>query len=120
MSGYTGSLGLAVITIDNALLWVDGRYEAQADEQLDCQWTVLHTSSSDTPTASQWLATVLPPGSRVGADPRRVPNYIWMDWKRTLGERFVSFLSTFHIKSQNHEHREGMQESALASSWVMK
>ena len=34
LTGFTGSAGTLVVTKDEALLWVDGRYFVQAEEQL--------------------------------------------------------------------------------------
>ena len=34
-------LSQAVLTMGEALLWTDGRYFLQAEQQLDCQWTLM-------------------------------------------------------------------------------
>ena len=34
MSGFTGSAGTLIVGLDNAYLWVDGRYHIQAEKQL--------------------------------------------------------------------------------------
>ena len=34
-------LSQAVLTLGEALLWTDGRYFLQAEQQLDCQWTLM-------------------------------------------------------------------------------
>lgn len=41
VSGFTGSSGTAVVTDKQAVLWTDGRYYLQADQQLDCQWILM-------------------------------------------------------------------------------
>ena len=35
ITGFTGSAGTAVITLDEAGLWTDGRYFLQAEQQLE-------------------------------------------------------------------------------------
>ena len=35
ISGFSGSSGTAVVTIDDARLWTDGRYFLQAEKELD-------------------------------------------------------------------------------------
>ena len=35
LTGFTGSAGTAVVTMDDALLWTDSRYWLQAEEQLE-------------------------------------------------------------------------------------
>lgn len=41
VTGFYGSAGEAVVTIDKAVLWTDGRYHIQADHQLDCNWMLM-------------------------------------------------------------------------------
>ena len=37
--------GVAVVTVDKALLWTDGRYHLQASQQLDTNWTLMKQGS---------------------------------------------------------------------------
>lgn len=41
VTGFDGSSGVAVVTLDDALLWTDARYFIQADEQMDDNWTLM-------------------------------------------------------------------------------
>ena len=69
LSGFTGSAGTAVITLDQAALWTDSRYFIQATEQLaDSSFVLMKEKIEGTPTISEWLGSVLPQGSVVGAD----------------------------------------------------
>ena len=66
---FTGSAGLAVVTMNEAALWTDGRYFLQASKQLDSHWTLQKFGLPDTPTKEEWLNSVLPNESNVGVDP---------------------------------------------------
>ena len=66
ISGFTGSAGMAVITPDRAVLFVDGRYTLQAEQQAS-SWEHRHLIK-DTPEA--WLAGVIERNDLVGFDPR--------------------------------------------------
>lgn len=35
------------MTMSKAVLWTDGRYHLQADEQLDCKWTIMKEGRED-------------------------------------------------------------------------
>lgn len=70
ISGFTGSAGTAVITLDKALLWTDGRYYQQAEKELDSNWTLMKDGLAATPSIGSWLGKNLPKGSSVGVDPR--------------------------------------------------
>lgn len=41
LTGFYGSAGDVVITVNKAILWTDGRYHIQADHQLDCNWILM-------------------------------------------------------------------------------
>ncbi|KAJ3112371.1 hypothetical protein HDU96_004616 [Phlyctochytrium bullatum] len=69
ISGFTGSAGLAVVTLDKAALWTDGRYFLQASNQLDSNWILQKSGLPDVPTKEDWLLQVLPPSSNIGLDP---------------------------------------------------
>ncbi|XP_068155286.1 xaa-Pro aminopeptidase ApepP [Drosophila tropicalis] len=77
ISGFDGSAGTAVITLDKALLWTDGRYYQQAEKQLDSNWTLMKDGLTTTPSVGAWLAKNLPKGSAVGVDPRLFSFRLW-------------------------------------------
>lgn len=47
LTGFYGSAGEALVTIDKALLWTDGRYHVQANHQLDCNWILMKRGEHD-------------------------------------------------------------------------
>ncbi|KAF8936708.1 Xaa-Pro aminopeptidase 2, partial [Dissophora ornata] len=69
ISGFTGSAGLAIVSLDTAALFTDGRYFLQASQQLDSNWTLMKSGLPDVPTWQEYLVKSLPPGSRIGIDP---------------------------------------------------
>ena len=69
VSGFTGSAGVAVITVDKALMWTDGRYHAQAEAEMDHNWTLIKEGLPDAPSRGEWLCANLDPGTAVGVDP---------------------------------------------------
>lgn len=70
ISGFTGSAGVVVITLDSAGLWTDSRYFIQAEEQLKGTSIELFKERlTDTPSIPEWLISELNRGDRVGIDP---------------------------------------------------
>jgi Xaa-Pro aminopeptidase len=69
ISGFTGSAGCAVVTLDQAALATDGRYFNQAAKQLDSNWTLLKQGLEDVPTWQEWCAEQSSGGKMVGVDP---------------------------------------------------
>ena len=71
VSGFTGSNGTAVVTLDDAGLWTDSRYFLQAAEQLeDSGFTLRKENISGEPTVLEWLGEVLDEDAVVGVDGR--------------------------------------------------
>ena len=69
ISGFTGSAGTAVVTLDKAALWTDSRYFIQATEQLAGSGYVLMKDKIEgTPSITEWLGSVLQKGSVVAVD----------------------------------------------------
>lgn len=69
ISGFTGSAGTAVVTLDKAALWTDSRYFLSAAEELEnTPFVLMKERVEGTPSVAQWLAAVLPKESVVGVD----------------------------------------------------
>lgn len=71
VSGFTGSNGTAVVTLDDAGLWTDSRYFLQAADQLEGSGFTLHKENiPGEPTVLEWLGEVLDEDAAVGVDGR--------------------------------------------------
>lgn len=69
VSGFTGSAGTLVITLDGAALWTDSRYFVQAAEQLkDSGIELMKIKVEGTPSIVNWLKGRLSAGMAVGLD----------------------------------------------------
>ena len=71
ISGFEGSAGTAVVTMDKAALWTDSRYFIAAEEQLQgTEFKLMKERVEGTPTISQWLGMSLAHinGAVVGLD----------------------------------------------------
>ena len=73
MTGFTGSAGTALITMDEACLWVDGRYYVQAAAQLkDSTMTMMKMGQEGVPSLGAYLDDKMPEGGCLGFDGRVV------------------------------------------------
>lgn len=66
-TGFTGSAGAAVILLDRAALFVDGRYTLQAEEQAPALFAREHLIEHP---PEEWLVDALKSGDKLGYDPR--------------------------------------------------
>lgn len=70
ISGFNGSAGTVIVTLNEAALWTDSRYFLQAEEQLEGTGILLMKEKlPDTLSITDWLGTMLKPGDTVGIDP---------------------------------------------------
>ena len=73
LTGFTGSAGTAVFTMDRAGLWTDGRYFIQAEEQLNgTEVQLFRMGEPDVDTVESFLEKELPEGGVIGFDGRAV------------------------------------------------
>ncbi|KAL9119682.1 MAG: hypothetical protein Q9187_003766 [Circinaria calcarea] len=68
ISGFSGSAGTAVVTLEKAALATDGRYFNQASKQLDSNWQLLKQGLEDVPTWQEWAVEQAEGGKTVAVD----------------------------------------------------
>ena len=71
ISGFNGSAGVAVVTMDRAALWTDSRYFIAAEQQLaGTEFQLMKERIEGTPTIAEWLGVALASidGATVGLD----------------------------------------------------
>jgi Xaa-Pro aminopeptidase len=67
LTGFTGSAGTAIVLPERAVLFVDGRYTLQAEQQLDLAvFSIVHVAET---TPERWLESNLLAGAKLGYDP---------------------------------------------------
>ncbi len=81
LTGFTGSAGTAVVTMNEAGLWTDGRYFLQAETQLrDSGFSLFKMGEKGVPRISEFIEGKLPEGGVIAFDGRVVN----ADWGREL------------------------------------
>ncbi|CAL1531632.1 unnamed protein product [Lymnaea stagnalis] len=85
ISGFQGSAGTAVITATKAALWTDGRYFLEAEDTLDCNWILMKSGLSSTPSITDWLNSELTTaGELVGVDKSLTSHASFVSTRDTL------------------------------------
>ncbi|MBA5723672.1 aminopeptidase P family protein [Candidatus Liberibacter sp.] len=67
ITGFTGSAGIAIILRENAVIFVDGRYVSQVEQEVDTE--VFSTKNIAIESLHTWIAHHAPTGLRLGIDP---------------------------------------------------
>lgn len=71
MSGFTGSAGVLVVTLDRAVLFTDGRYFVQAQRQLENTGiTLMRQGEKNVPSIEEYVENNLKEGCSLGFDGR--------------------------------------------------
>lgn len=94
ISGFSGSLGNALITKTKALLWTDGRYYLQADDELDCNWILMKEGNANVPSMAEWLNAEFPNGAKISADAKLIPAEVWNELEGNLKKLNKNFSIT--------------------------
>ena len=101
ITGFTGSAGTAVVTMEEAGLWTDGRYFVQAAKQLEGSGVSLRKMGVEgVPTILEYLHQAMPEGGTLGFDGRVV--------NELLGEEMEAAVAARHAKIAYGEDLVGM------------
>lgn len=85
ITGFTGSAGTAIITMEEAGLWTDGRYFIQAAAQLEGSTVTLYKMGEEgVPTMEEFVKDKLPENGTLGFDGRVING--------TLGDKFAEIV----------------------------
>lgn len=91
LTSFNGTAGTAVITMDKAGLWTDGRYFVQAEEQLSGSEIKLYRMGEpEFPTLDEFLEEELPVDGCLGFDGRVVNSELGYGLQNLLQEKNVT------------------------------
>ncbi len=93
ITGFTGSAGTAVITLENGnVLWTDGRYFIQAEKQIEgSSIDLFKIGEPSVPTIEEWLKNSLKDGATVGFDGKVVSKTLFDSLDIALCSKDVKF-----------------------------
>lgn len=92
ISGFTGSAGTALVTLEEAILWTDGRYFLQAEKQLSGTPFVLYKMGEPgVPTLTEYLKKKLKKSERLGFDGKVVSLSMFEDLRKNLPDGVEMF-----------------------------
>lgn len=98
ISGFTGSAGIVVVTMDKAGLWTDSRYFLQAEEQLKGTTIELFKQGlPDTPTYQNWILSELSDNQVVGFDGLSFPTDDVLKLRDLLEPISIQFVSNLDL-----------------------
>lgn len=114
LSGFTGSAGTLVVLENEALLWTDGRYFLQAEEQLaGSSITLMRSGQPGIPEIGEYLREHLSTGDRVGFDGRTVSSVFVKRLVRATREKQISFCGKSDLAGDIWENRPAISKKPV-------
>jgi Xaa-Pro aminopeptidase len=90
ITGFTGSAGDALVTLDEAGLWTDSRYFLQAERELrGSGFTLFRWGMPGVPAWQEWAAKELKPGQALGLDPKLISHREFVKLEKELKRRGI-------------------------------
>ena len=111
ITGFTGSAGTAVITMDKAGLWTDGRYFIQAEKELSGSGIELYKMGNPcVPTVDEFLDSVLPENGVLGFDGRVISMSDGKKYKEKFAYKNVQVEDKYDLVDVIWAERPAMSE----------
>lgn len=90
ITNFTGSAGLAIILLDHASIYVDGRYTIQVRAEVDSSLFDIRHVTNEPP--EEWLRLFLKPGFRLSADPKLLTSTQWARFENICKQYEAAFI----------------------------
>jgi Xaa-Pro aminopeptidase len=109
LSGFTGSMGTLVVTLDTAAVFADSRYWVQAEAELAGTGTELVKIATGNSTAHvDWLARHVPAGQAIGVDGSVLGLAAAQLLKSALDQAGVTLRTDFDVLTEVWPERPGL------------
>lgn len=96
LSGFDGSAGTLLVTLDQAYLWTDSRYWVQAESQLQGTGIILmHHGAKNVPGPLEWVSENLQEGASVAIDANVLDFSTAKRWFASLEAANISLICNF-------------------------
>lgn len=117
LTGFTGSAGTAVITLDHAGLWTDGRYFLQAEEQLKGSgFDLMRMGEKGVPTIPEFVEKNLPEGGCIGFDGRVINAFAGKNYQEIASKKQGSLKTAFDLVGEIWEDRPELSKEKI---WLL-
>ena len=114
MSGFNGSAGTLVVTLEEAGLWTDGRYFIQAENQLrDTGIALMKMGIESTPSINDYVSAHVKDMGRVGFDGRVMNTQMVLDLQETLKKKQATIVTGYDLVGEIWHDRPAVSYTHL-------
>ncbi|MEG0919482.1 MAG: aminopeptidase P family protein [Anaerovoracaceae bacterium] len=111
VSGFTGSAGTLIVTMDQALLWTDGRYFIQAAAEIKGSEVKLQKmGEKNVQSTTAYLCDKLATGQVLGFDGRTVSIETGEELKTKLADKNINFVTHLDLVNEIWEYRPDLSD----------
>ncbi|NLY77595.1 MAG: aminopeptidase P family protein [Tissierellia bacterium] len=112
ISGFTGSAGTVVVTEDEAILWADGRYWIQAENEISGSEIKLYKMGvPGVPNYIEWLRDNLNREDAVGFDGKIFPQSDYRQLEESLKNKDIKFVEEYDLVGELWTDRPALPSS---------
>ncbi len=112
ISGFTGSAGTVVVTEDEAILWTDGRYFIQGENELaGSEIQLFKMGIPGFPTYMEWLRDNLNDGDTIGFNGKIFPQSDVNKLEKEIRKKKIKFIDEFDLVGELWADRPSMPNS---------
>jgi Xaa-Pro aminopeptidase len=114
LSGFTGSMGTLVVTLDDAQLFADSRYWTQAERELAGSGIALFKIATGASTQHiTWLAQTLQPGQTLVVDGQVLGLALAQQLRTALGAKGVKLDTSRDLIDHAWDERPGLPDAPI-------
>lgn len=114
ITGFTGSAGTALIGLEKAILWTDGRYFIQANQQLEGSGVELFKMRiPGWPTLEEWLMENMSEGQTLGFDGRVLSVNRYKDIAKIKESKNINIAMDKDLVEEVWEDKPGMPKKKV-------
>jgi len=114
ISGFTGSAGTVVVTEDEAILWADGRYWIQAENEIAGSEIKLYkTGLPSTPSYAEYLRDKLEDGDSIGFDGKIFPQSDFEKLKSHFKNKNIKFIEDHDLVGELWTDRPALPKTKV-------
>jgi Xaa-Pro aminopeptidase len=114
LSGFTGSAGTIIVTLNEALLWVDSRYYIQGEQQIEgTDFSLMKLDYNGTPDPISWLKKSLKEGSTVAFEYLSFSISYLRKLKEKLDSKNINFVDASSFFDQVWKERKALPFSEV-------
>lgn len=118
ITNFSGSAGTAVVTADEAKLWVDGRYFIQAAEQIaGTTVEMMKMNEPGVPTIEKYLDDTLKEGGNIGFDGRAVAMGSGLAYEKIAAKKNGKVVYTYDLIDEIWEDRPALSKEP---AWLLE